>query len=695
MTHSHFLGLPWLRTLSRIALIGLLFGARQAQAEAEEQAPATISDEMAWLAEDFDLDLKVSVASKRLEPIRTAPGIVTAYSAETIQAYGLSTLAELADVTAGYSSTTLFGERVLETRGERASGFDNDKHLLLIDGIPVYHARNNRVSVDEELPIYFANSVEFLKGPGSALYGGGAFSGVINIHTKNPTLGKTLAESKTDYSGPLHQLRVGFNLVQADQHSQSKLMTGYFRRNPSGAFVGDTERDTKRNWDNQESLFLNLAHEQKQGGLRGTRVGLVFLSKRGSIGESWLDVSHRSNRLLWRSVISYLKFNRELMPGFSLNAYLKGNWSQEKGRYVTRSTTENANSYDKKFPNVEALMEASVDFSDTLIFTIGMNYDLRREEQQSVVHGVFSQGESGAFHTTSVYAQLQETLPFLAGLGITAGARVDVGIAQGNRYAQVSPRLSAVQKLGDNVTLKLLWGSGMKAPGIKSIRVNREEVPADLGAGFDTSADVIPELVAETVQTAEASLVVHSTHVSATLTGYYREIKNALAWAPVKLVPIGEDAQTVIPETVPSIYVNGETPRLSFGGEAELWLRLNPNISFFANASTAALNADSSVTDIPTFKLNAGGQYRWGTLPLRMSLIVRHIDGFSSPSLSDELYDGFTMLDGLARYEPSNSLAFQLQVKNLTNTSYQLPFGNEPNVYVPGRTVFVTVEASF
>jgi hypothetical protein len=41
--------------------------------------------------------------------------------------------------------------------------------------------RHNLGDDEEVLPLLFAKQVEFLRGPASALYGVGAFSGVINV----------------------------------------------------------------------------------------------------------------------------------------------------------------------------------------------------------------------------------------------------------------------------------------------------------------------------------------------------------------------------------------------------------------------------------------------------------------------------------------------------------------------------------
>ena len=58
-----------------------------------------------------------------------------------------------------------------------------DKFVILMDGIKVSSPVNDQLPVLENFPIYLAKQIEVVLGPGSALYGADAMSGVINIIT--------------------------------------------------------------------------------------------------------------------------------------------------------------------------------------------------------------------------------------------------------------------------------------------------------------------------------------------------------------------------------------------------------------------------------------------------------------------------------------------------------------------------------
>ena len=127
------------------------------------------------------LSIKVKTASKLHENIIHAPSSITHYSGKQIRQLGYLTLEELANITPAYSSYRNIGEATLETRGQKTGGFDNHRHLLLLDGIGINHIRANTYTADHRVPLYFADSVEFVRGPASALYGIGAFYGVTQI----------------------------------------------------------------------------------------------------------------------------------------------------------------------------------------------------------------------------------------------------------------------------------------------------------------------------------------------------------------------------------------------------------------------------------------------------------------------------------------------------------------------------------
>ena len=290
-------------------------------------------------------DLPISVVSKNKEKSSLAPGIVTSYRATELQNLGYYTLADLADITAGYSSYTLFGERLFETRGQRAGGFDNNKHLLLLDGIPINDARGYKAQADYELPLYFASQVELLKGSASALYGASAFYGAISLQSKSLAEPGKLVEAKLSLGtidGLQRVKRFMGNGIQRTKDNETKLFLGYYERNASGLSTGfpswsQLTSNFYRNRDNLKTFFLYFNHTVFTGHFRGVQVGLVYMKKDSGLGESWVGhsngagsdfarYSHPENYISFMTTVPFLKYQRELNENVTLYSFVKGNF---------------------------------------------------------------------------------------------------------------------------------------------------------------------------------------------------------------------------------------------------------------------------------------------------------------------------------------------------------------------------------
>jgi len=132
-------------------------------------------------------DIIVIGASRRAERITEAPAAVTAFTSQTLQRETISgQVPALLETTPGVdvASSNMFDVNV-NTRGFNSSL--NRRVLILLDGremgIPFLNAtRWDAFSV----PLEDLGSLEIVRGPGSALYGVNAYSGVINITTPAP-----------------------------------------------------------------------------------------------------------------------------------------------------------------------------------------------------------------------------------------------------------------------------------------------------------------------------------------------------------------------------------------------------------------------------------------------------------------------------------------------------------------------------
>ncbi len=124
----------------------------------------------------------VTVASRYAQTVRQAPSIVTLITALEIRNRGYRTLADLlADVPGVHVTMAKEGRSLAWFRGVISP--DNNKILLLVDGVPWYDGVYTHAWIDDYIPLSNVKQVEIIKGPGSAVYGSNAFAGVINVVT--------------------------------------------------------------------------------------------------------------------------------------------------------------------------------------------------------------------------------------------------------------------------------------------------------------------------------------------------------------------------------------------------------------------------------------------------------------------------------------------------------------------------------
>src|SRR5690349_6186185 len=133
--------------------------------------------------------ITVYSASRRTERVVDAPAAVTVVPQEDIEAVAASGQAPRIVESAPGVDFTQSGlyDTNFNTRGFNSSL--NRRILTLIDGRdPAIAFLGSQEWAALSLPIDEMASVELIRGPGSALYGANAFSGVLNMTTKQPRL---------------------------------------------------------------------------------------------------------------------------------------------------------------------------------------------------------------------------------------------------------------------------------------------------------------------------------------------------------------------------------------------------------------------------------------------------------------------------------------------------------------------------
>jgi outer membrane receptor for ferrienterochelin and colicin len=127
----------------------------------------------------------VSIATGSQQSLRRAPAVATVITAEDIAASGATDLDDILETVPGMhvARSAIAYEPIFVVRGIFSG--QNPQILLLQNGVPMTTMfLGGKGNIWGGYPLEHVARIEIIRGPGSALYGADAYSGVINIITK-------------------------------------------------------------------------------------------------------------------------------------------------------------------------------------------------------------------------------------------------------------------------------------------------------------------------------------------------------------------------------------------------------------------------------------------------------------------------------------------------------------------------------
>ena len=407
-------------------------------------------------------DLVITTASKSEEKIIDAPGVVSVLTARELRLFGAQTLKDALNYMTGAAVLVSFSNRNgISIRGDQQGTLYSNHVLIMIDGRPVRESLYGGAysAVLAAFPLAGVERIELIRGPGSVLYGTGAYSGVVNIIMKKATksalnlsanggsLGTALAALDGGISaGDVHISGSAQYLNQNDwkQTLQTETTrndtTITYRQNGIGANVGLQYSPGAEN-----NLTANLTWMRYNPDIYGGEIRLPL----AMIRETYLNADVGYTRQITDAWKTSLNFTATLYENIDARQQqpsqppLQLGPTRQSSDYVIELTN-----YIKPWRGLNVIVGGLANVQNGSV------------TQQRPMNVTFASVPYYERTWWSAYAQADYTP--IEQLKLIAGAQVNS--FDPGRPSSVVPRLGALWSITNDFTLKLLYGQAFRAP---------------------------------------------------------------------------------------------------------------------------------------------------------------------------------------------------------------------------------------
>ena len=673
--------------MKNASIVTFCFCAYIGIAHANNEFDDEFGDEFGDFYADVDF---VSIATGAKTSLDKAPAIASVITADDMRKRGVRNLTEALTMVPGLNVSRSSQIMAPKFNFRGITSTYSPQTLLMINGTPLKSlVRGDSHTAWGEYPIHSIERIEIIRGPGSALYGADAFSGVINVITKsadvikNNSLGGSVgsfgsrsawfngAVSTNDYA-----LGVSFEYSKSDGHKQQVqvdaqtgldiLANELFDLPPASLAPGPV---------NVGFEVLDMFLKAKVGGFSlnlgwqergnlGTGQGVTeALDSNGKLGGSKVivDLVHETDELDsgWniKSKLSYYRSSQTiekdllLFPeGTFFGAFPDGvignpAWEEDNSSVSVKA---DQHAVDNHFIS----MGAGYSHADLYEVTEHKNFfpDLTPRpngaEDVSDTDEVFMPEAS----RSSYFVYIQDIWQVYPDWELTAGLRWDNYTDIGST---LNPRLALVWSTSVKSTTKFLYGRAFRAPSIAELLVVNN--PVSLGN---------PNLSPEVIDTYEISYSIKSSAIlNLNINAFYYEISDFITF-------VADDMATI------STAQNVGT-RQGKGLELESIVHLSKAVQVKANYSYVQAKdklLKDDVGDYPNHQFNAVVDWdinSYWHLNLTANLVGERQ---RTPLDSRKGLDGFTDLSlNLSYMNQVNGIEIALSAKNVLDEEIYEP----------------------
>ncbi len=638
------------------------------------------------------LKIKVTGSTLTEQSMKTVPSAVTVFHHEEIKNMGLDSLDELMILVPGfqsYRSSFSALHKPFSARGRRISPSSSEV-LLLIDGQRIEDSSTSgSAEIMPKVPLANIERVEFIRGPGAAVYGSNAMMGVVNIITRSEVNKLQASGGSFDRRQAHLQFTQEFNDVTLD------MFVNLDKNNGEDFQLLDTySNDLINSNDPHELAQLNIK-------LKGQDLQVNFFHSQ-YLGNNFYEldsISNGFNRRKTRVNTLSLKQNFDWHPvqswlwlGYSQTAIDISAQLTAPGELQAISSPASAdplffrgNFDDFSDKRIQLHNDWDIDPQNQLQF--GMEYRQINGDEVIAQNNFDMTALAANSNSVPFFNSLQATTVLYSGSArdivgiygqyqreihnknhITLGLRFD---DFSNIGSEISPRLGLVHEVNEHHSLKLLYGTAFRAPTETELDLTNN--PVLLGN---------QNLKAETVQSWDLIWLGLWPETSLSLGYFENRFENAIVQASVS--------------TGLSQFKNVDMDPVK-GFEFELSQELNEFLLVRASYTHMTENSELSFREAQQL---ASLMLNYQKEQFNANLIASYQGSREMPSATNsrlqlkEYWQLFTKLS--YRFKPQWS-GF-IQVKNALNENYQTPSintGLKEGVVNRGREFLLGLELEF
>ncbi len=622
------------------------------------------------------LMVEISVASKTGQTTSEAPSSVTVFSRQEILETGIHSLEELLNFVPGFQTfhAGITGKSYMVAGRGQSTAPTSYNILFLLDGQRLNDdATGGALLLNRLISLANVKQVEVIRGPGSALYGTSAFTGVVNIVTETG-----LSEAYAG-AGNLDGRKFYANLSHAGECSKVSLFASHY--SDDGDIYGsdfthmvNPAEDSTRDPYQADEFYLTWEWDKK------LRVNARYMQNHADDFTSFSTVANGLNKAKNRH--NFINFSYQLFDSEQWGLAVSGGYAEMKWKsQLKRASSPFLGGSDSEQTESNIGLEGHYHFSNGHQLLAGLlvrHLDLKK-------HFLLSNKPSngGELVRTIPLAELSVRKVFGIYLQDQYQINTRLSMTLGLRYDHYSdfggtanPRAALSWSPDADNTFKLMYGEAFRAP-------------SKVQLGTDSNLDSgNPDLYPETIQTFELAWQKQYSKGHTGITWFHSHTKNRIGYILDK-------------NTISGTRFNNDSQTLTTGGfELEAGLEID---RFRLRATyTLLTDTEENPRHVSDQALTLIANYTYRDWNLNLSgYHFSDMEQFGLDTAKRPVYrilDGYQVWHSAVRYTLNKKFTLTARVNNLFDKDYAHPVGGivfPDGIPNRGRSYLVGMEMQF